>query len=115
MVSEREQRIAYNETLFRAANEEIVAVREHLRFEPAAETVFICECGDPACTAPLLLNLAEYQAVRRDPNTFFVVSGHEDPATETVVGNVVEANHRFAVVEKREHLRSDTEATDPRA
>ena len=114
-VSEREQRIAHNETVFRSANEQLRDAREELHFKARERTPFICECGDPGCTTTMLLSLSEYEAVRRDPNTFAVVPGHDDPATESVVGNVVEPNDRFVVVEKREHLRDHTAATDPRA
>ncbi|MDQ3993132.1 MAG: hypothetical protein M3229_05690 [Actinomycetota bacterium] len=53
--------------------------------------------------------------MREDPNTFAVVPGHEDEATEQIVTeNIVERNDRFAVVRRREAFRQDTEATDPR-
>ncbi len=115
IVSERERRVAHNETVFRSANEVIRAKREQLDFGPVDETPFICECGDPRCTSAMLLSLAEYERVRSDPNTFAVIPGHDNPAAEAVVTNVLHKSDRFAVVEKHENVRSVTEATDPRA
>jgi hypothetical protein len=115
-VSEQEQRIAHNETVFRSANENIRARRDELRFEPLEATAFICECGDPGCTRAMLLSLSEYEKVRRDPNTFAVIPGHDHPRAENVVtGEFEEKNDRFAVVRKHEDVRGETEATDPRA
>jgi hypothetical protein len=115
LVSERERRIAHNETIFRSANEDIRSTRERLDFARADQTPFVCECGDMACTSVMLLSLAEYESVRSDPNTFAVIPGHNDPATEAVLTSVVHATDRFAIVEKREDVRAETEASDPRA
>ena len=115
VVSERERRIAHNETVFRSANEGIRSTREELHFARADQTPFLCECGDMACTSVMLLSLAEYERVRSDANTFAVIPGHDDPATETVVSSVLHSSDRFAIVEKHENVRGETEATDPRA
>ena len=111
---DREQRIAYNETLFRRANEQLLAARGTLNFQPLERTPFICECGDVRCTRVISLSLAEYESVRANPNTFALIPGHEDAGTESIVEDVVVSNERFAVVKKLEHVRSDTEASDPR-
>lgn len=112
----REQRIAENETRFRQANEHLLGEWREMGLPPERETFFLCECGDMGCTEVIRLARAEYEAVRADPNTFFVVPGHDDPATERIVtGEVVERNDRFAVVCKREPNRTDTEASDPRS
>lgn len=115
MMSEREQRIAHNETVFRSANEALRGKREELDFGADDKTPFVCECGDPRCTSLMLLSLSEYERVRSDPNTFAVIPGHDDPATEAVITNVLHKSERFAIVEKHENVRSVTEATDPRA
>ncbi|MBD0348697.1 MAG: hypothetical protein ICV59_06060 [Thermoleophilia bacterium] len=111
----REESVAYNETVFRKANEDLRDEWRRMGIERAAEALFICECGDPACKRPMQLRLADYEAVREDPNTFAVVPGHEDKATEQIVTDeLVQRNDRFAVVRKRVAFRQDTEATDPR-
>ena len=110
----REDRIAHNETVFRTANEDLRSEWDRMGIHLAEEALFICECGDPACKQPMRLSVADYEAVRGDPNTFAVVPGHDDPATEELVDGVVVENERFAVVRKRPGLREETEATDPR-
>ena len=114
-MSQREERIAENETRFRTANEDLLHRWEGMEIEPGQQTPFICECGDTECAQVMRLTLAEYEAVRSDPNTFAVVPGHDDTPTERLVTEaVVEKNERFAVVEKRAEFRDATEATDPR-
>ena len=90
----REERVARNEALFREVNERIKQVNEE---RPAAsETDFVCECGDPECTAPVSLTLVEYEEVRGDATHFAVLPGHLVPEVEVVVAS----NDRFAVVRK---------------
>lgn len=114
-MSKREERIAENETRFRAANEDLRGAGLRLGIDGAQPSPFICECGDPSCTQIVRLTLAEYEQVRSDPNTFAVVLGHDDPATERIVtGDVVDRNDRFAVVKKRGEFRDATEGTSPR-
>jgi hypothetical protein len=110
---DREERIAENETRFRQANEDLLHRFVDMEIEPA-ETIFICECGELECTETIRLTLREYEAVRSDPNTFALVPGHEDAATEAVTVAVVAKNERFTVVEKRPEYRDITEGTDPR-
>ena len=62
----REERVARNEALFREVNEQIKQVNEDA--PAAAETAFVCECGDPECTGPVSLTLVEYEEVRRRPH-----------------------------------------------
>jgi hypothetical protein len=112
---EREERIAENGTRFRAANEDLRAARERFEIDPPQPTPFICECGDLDCRQIVRLTLDEYERVRANPNTFFVVPGHDDPATEQIVtGDVLDRNERFAVVKKRGEFRDATEGSDPR-
>ena len=110
---EREERIAENETRFRAANERLLHRFEEMKIDPE-ETVFICECGDTKCTETIRMTLSEYQAVRSDANTFALVPGHEDAATEAVTETIIAKNERFTVVEKRGEYRHITEGSDPR-
>jgi hypothetical protein len=79
-MSERVRRIAENEQRFRVFNEQVRAVGAELR----ATSEFACECGDPACMAPMKLSPEDYQHVRRDPRWFAVLPGHELPDFERV-------------------------------
>ena len=88
--------MARNEALFREVNERIEQVNESL--EVLAEADYVCECGDPACTAPMSLTRAEYEHVRKVATHFAVLPDHSDPSVEKVIAR----NDRFAVVEKTE-------------
>lgn len=57
--------------------------------------VFVCECGDRACTSLLHVDLAEYEEVRKHPARFLIARNHENPEVERVVNE----NGRFAIVE----------------
>jgi hypothetical protein len=114
-MSSREQRIAHNETVFRDANEDIRERFDEMGLRKRQEAVFVCECGNTRCQQLVRVTLAEYEAVRADANTFLIVPGHDDSATEQVVtSEVVEPNDRLAVVRKRKEMRAVTEASDPR-
>jgi hypothetical protein len=106
-MSDRASRRAHNETVFRAANEQLRATRDELDFQPAERTPFLCECGEPACVAPIMLSLGEYETVRSEPNRFALVPGHDDPEEETVVSDGAAVGDRFAVVEKRRQLDAE--------
>jgi hypothetical protein len=95
----REERVARNEALFREVNERIRDVNEEA--PAAAETAFVCECGDPECTEPVSLTLVEYEEIRGDPTHFAVLPGHVVADVEVVIAG----NDRFVVVKK----------TDPQA
>ena len=76
---EREVRIARNQALFRAVNEQIktLAATEPL---PIA-----CECADTSCVQMLHIQRDEYADVRRNPRHFAVLPGHVYPDVEAVV------------------------------
>jgi hypothetical protein len=42
----------------------------------------MCECGDPACLETVEMTLAEYEALRADPELGVVAPGHESPRWE---------------------------------
>jgi len=109
-VSERAERLAANEAVFRAGNDAIEANTSNGR---AGELVVLCECGTEACFERIALTREEYEAVREHPARFFVIPGHEDLSTGEVV---VEAeSNRYSVVEKRGEGRRVAERTNPRA
>jgi hypothetical protein len=105
---DREQRIAHNETLFRAVNERIEAGRWPTgRDEPAA---FRCECGNLRCNQLVEMKLAEYEHVRAGATHFVLVPGHELPAVE----RIVEREPAYVVVAKVGKAGEIAEETDPR-
>lgn len=73
-----------NEAIFREVNERVRETDETL--DPDARIAeFVCECCSAACTAHVRMPLEEYERVRADSATFFVLPGHDDPSVETVV------------------------------
>ncbi len=87
------ERIAKTEALFRNVNEEIRDAADRFDAEVGA---FVCECGDPACTANIELPLADYEDVRRHATRFVVRPGHVKGPVETVVAT----RKKYSVIEK---------------
>ena len=85
------RRLAHNEEVFRAVNEEIDEQRR-----ATGKRAYVCECSDPDCARTIELTAAEYREVRASPNRFVVVPGHVLPEVEHVVGT----SPGYAVVEK---------------
>lgn len=90
-----DERIARNQATFRDANERIVAAAGEIGVEPNA-VPFICECADATCTQVLLIDLPEYERVRRHGRRFIHATGHDDP-----VSVIVEVHSHYVVVEKQ--------------
>jgi hypothetical protein len=86
--------MARNEALFREVNERIEDVQAG--FSAQERTDFLCECGSDDCTQPISLTLAEYERIRKNPEHFVVVPGHDVVDVE----RVVEQKDHYAVVEK---------------
>ena len=89
------ERVARNQSTFRAANERIVAAAGEIGV-PAHAVPFICECAETSCTAgapdrPRRV-LRGPTAIRR---RFLHAAGHRDNA-----GVVVETHGSYIVVEK---------------
>src|SRR3954470_3018331 len=100
---------AQSETLYRRVNERILDLSRgsELRHNVVS---FVCECGDPACSRPLELTPAEYEAVRTDPLHFVVAVGHEEALFESIA---LETD-RYLVVEMRGAGRQLAVDSDPR-
>src|SRR3982750_1011060 len=97
-MDERSRRVGNNEALFRAVNEQVEGLNRGLA-ELTDETFHIvCECGDLICQERLVVPISDYEAVRGDSALFFVLPGHEKPATE----DVVRTTHGYYVVRKYE-------------
>jgi hypothetical protein len=100
-VEERLERQARNEALLRQVNEQIATLRESAGGWADAEQSFDfqCECGNlDSCEARVALTIEEYERVHRQRDRFVVVPGHETDGIEVVV----EANERYAIVDKRD-------------
>lgn len=89
------RRLAHNEEVFRAVNEEVSDAHAG-----EGRSAFVCECADRECTERVLLTPGEYRSVRADPRRFAVAPGHVVPDLE----EVVEHHGAYDVVEKHERL-----------
>jgi hypothetical protein len=90
----RQIRLAKNESLFRSINERVEKISDG--YTTPGPVNFICECANPDCGATIELSHGEYEAIRKNPTHFFVLSEHVFPEVETIV----EDRKRYVVVEK---------------
>jgi hypothetical protein len=104
----QDARIAWNEALFRAANERMHAWSEREEKSASERHMCFCECGDLECKGRLWLTTAEYETIRADELRFAVLVGHVFPEIERVVS---EHDGRYLVVEKTEGVRAILERT----
>jgi hypothetical protein len=74
------ERAARNQSLFREVNERIRELSGSAMF-----AMFICECTDQTCDEAVSLTRQEYERIRSDSNSFFVVEGHEIREIEEIV------------------------------
>jgi hypothetical protein len=79
MSAGRTERIAQTELFFRAVNDEIARNDGH------GTTLFLCECGNSACTEGIALTAAVLQRLHAEQGLFVVLPGHEIADLETVV------------------------------
>ena len=110
MPRRRMERIAHNESVFRALNESLEASLH--RGRPDGDRAgFICECGDPTCDETVRVELPVYETVRADSQLFVVLPGHDTPDVEDVV-----CDHRdgYVVVRKHADAAEIVRRTDPR-
>jgi hypothetical protein len=104
----REERLAKNESLFREVNERIAEAAKRTLVLPDAE--FLCECGRPDCLERILVRLDEYEQTREHPERFILVTGHEQPEVDRVIGG----GDDYVVVEKIGEARAVADELDPR-
>ena len=109
MTEDQEERLAKNEALFRALNENIRGLASGLRGREPFE--FVCECATRDCFERLWLTLEEYERIRQDGTRFLVAKGHEDIAIEQVVAR----RDGYVVVEKDGVAGLVADEDDPRA
>lgn len=109
MGTEREERLARNEAVFRAANERRVDWEETER-DPKAVERFFCECAVLECRQQILVPIGEYERARQDPCLFLITPGHEIPDIESIV----EEHDGFVVIRKEAGATDVVVETDPR-
>jgi hypothetical protein len=109
VTEDQEERLAKNEALFRALNENIRDLASGLRGREPFE--FICECATSGCFERLSLTLEEYERIRQDGTHFLLAKGHEDIAIEQVVAR----SDGYVVVEKDGVAGLVADEGDPRA
>jgi hypothetical protein len=100
-----QERVAINESRFRAVNEAIergLSARDQ-------RAGYVCECGRLGCTDIIELSYDEYESVRRSARQFLLVDGHQTPLDATV-----ERHPGYVVVVKTGHAGDLAEAQDPR-
>jgi len=92
------ERVAFNDDIFRKANEQI---RARAEVAPAEFEwlPFICECADESCVQVLQVPRDEYERVRSDARLFINAPGHESAAQGWA--EVVERHDGYVVVEKQ--------------
>lgn len=100
-------RLVRNQVIFREVNERIRELAE--QFDLKSGAAFICECSNEHCVESIALDFDEYKAIRSSPTLFLIAPGHETLRVE----NVVEANDRYALVEKIRKVELVTESHQP--
>jgi len=101
----RRERAAKNQSLFREVNERIGELSGS-----STLPTFVCECTDETCDQRLPLTREEYERIRSDSNSFFVVQGHEIAEIE----QVVEVAEGYVVVAKLGRGGTVAAGLDPR-
>ena len=102
--SQQEERVARNQSLFRAINARVEELNEtFVQLTPYGSWMtpygsWICECADRTCQGRIEMTLGEYEALREHPARFAVLpdGAHVAPRVE----RVVERADRYWVVEK---------------
>ena len=105
------ERIAHNDSAFRAANEQISGKATAVHTAKDQLVPFICECADSDCTSILPLNLVEYEEIRANSRQFLNALGHE--RAEGLV-EVMYKNHNYLVVKKSGRAGEIAEQLDDR-
>jgi hypothetical protein len=102
-------RAARNQAAFREVNERLQELGG--KFQAiAGSTVFACECADLSCAEQIDMTLEEYEAIRSDPNQFFVLAAHVVPDVE----HTVREGEGFVVVSKIGEGAAIAAEADPR-
>ena len=90
-----------NERLSRRGNDLIRDTAAGLGADESTIIPLLCECSDVECTETIHLSQGEYDRVRREPNRFVVLPGHETEAEEVVAAGA------------RRHIVEETDVSEP--
>jgi hypothetical protein len=96
MDERQQQRVAINESKFRAANENLKHALDDFRGGDADSYEIMCECALTECDDMFTLSKSEYEHVRSDPTWYAVLPEHVLPGAE----RAVEDHGRYWVIEK---------------
>lgn len=102
----RRERAAKNQSLFREVNERIEELAGN-----ASYSAFICECMTETCDESVSMTVEEYEQIRSDANSFFVLLGHNVPEVE----QILDQTERFLIVAKLGSGGRVAEHLDPRS
>src|SRR3954452_24418811 len=91
------ERVAFNDDIFRKANEAIHTQAEMLAAEDFEQLPFICECAEETCSEVIQIPAAAYERIRSDPRLFLNAPGHDVAAHGW--GAVGERHDGYVVVE----------------
>ena len=108
-------RAAKNQSLFREVNEQIEQLAEgnpsiFEDLQSSRTMDLACECMDETCTERVTMTIGEYEQVRADSNSFFVLPGHDVPDVE----EIVREETAYVVVSKLGVGAAVVEKLDPR-
>ena len=84
-MDERHERIAKNETVFRAANREIEHAVQATGGGTDQSIEVLCECGRHGCRGVITVTVEDYDGVHSQDDRFVVLRGHESTEIEKVV------------------------------
>jgi hypothetical protein len=99
-------RLARNQALFREVNERLLELAEGYQ---DGSMEFVCECSQPDCTSTIVMDRADYEAVRREPTSFVIAPGHEILEVEEVI-----TQHDGWMIVQKVTARDYAVETDPR-
>jgi hypothetical protein len=91
------ERVAFNDNIFRRANEAIEQSAASLGAE-VDQLPCICECAEESCTTVVLVPSDDYARIRSDSRLFLNAPGHEVAGQGW--GKVVERHDGYVIIEK---------------
>jgi len=104
------ERVAYNNAVFRDANEAIRQKANEWEMDGLLPT--LCECADPSCSVVLRLTPRQYEHVRANPRWFINAAAHHVNEDGSV--RIVAEHDRYVIVEKIGEAGEVVEQLDPR-
>ena len=104
------ERVAFNDDIFRKANEKTHGHAEAVLEDGADPFPVICECAEETCTEVLRVPQREYERARSNPLLFFNAAGHDAAGGRWV--EVVERHEGYVVVEKQGRAAEIVEMLD---